>query len=168
MKGYLNLTKTSTSTVNADLLEELLAVWFDYANKNGPAPLPNKRTVTHKHSMPNDSPDSDYDCMMKSLSSSGVPESLLNPRLQLRTPAPLDDAIYPVSHSALRRLINYFVVDNGVVCMCERRLDPASLELERTSKYGHACKATFKCSNKHSVQWFSSPSLSGKYYVNLR
>ena len=103
VKGHLNLIKTSTSTVSADLLEELLAVWFEYANKNSPASLPNKKSMTHEHSMPNDSPDSD-------LSSSGVPESLVNPGLQLHTPASVDDAIYLVSHSALRRLMNHFLL----------------------------------------------------------
>ena len=87
VKGHLNLIKTSTSTVSADLLEELLAVWFEYANKNSPASLPKKRTMRHEHSMWHDS-------MMESLSSSGVPESLLSLRLQLHTLASVDDAIY--------------------------------------------------------------------------
>ena len=63
VKSHLNLTRTSTSTVNADLLEELLAVWFQYTNKNSPAPLANKRTVRPEHLMLNDPPDTPGDCM---------------------------------------------------------------------------------------------------------
>ena len=95
---------------------------------------------------------------------------MLRMRTQLHSKCCENDDIYLVCCSAIERLFRYVTEEHSLVCQCGERFDFSTFKVERVTKNNHCCKVVMKCMAEegHTLEWFSSSILSGKYYANLR
>lgn len=90
------------------------------------------------------------------------------PKTQLHSKCEENDNVYLVSGSAIDRLFKHFSEERGSTCKCGESLDYSSFMMQRITKNNHCGKATISCTAGHILEWFTSPTISGKYYANLR
>ena len=196
-KESLKLSRKSSSTQNADLLESLLLAFEEKRHGSSPqssvSPSTPSRTSSYTLSSSMDqstrgvlfsspipqrspfpqatsTPVRTTSFAFSSLSSSPTsPETFTPRKYQLSTPSTEDDEIYMCSEGALRSLFSFFSLNLSARCyFCGNPYQPDSLVFVRQ---GHATSVKLFCYCGDSLLWLSSPILGGnsqKYYVNLR
>lgn len=193
-KCALNLTKATSSSQNADLMEALLLALEEKMERrniyptlslqntpmaNGSAsssssssscslsvPIPvATSTPRSRTSLPFSDPVSPTQQHADDVQSSRyVPQ-----KSQISTPATEDDNIYLCSEGALRTLFSFFSNSlSAKCCYCGKPLDSDSISFSRQS---HTVSVRIFCMCGDSFKWLSSPIMGGstpKYYVNMR
>ena len=76
-----------------------------------------------------------------------------------------DEAYFIASTDATKQILHTMARYNGKCPLCGFSLDTESLGFLR---YGHAAGISLSCAAGHSLRWFSSSVISGKFTVNLR
>ncbi|XP_078360544.1 uncharacterized protein LOC144644837 [Oculina patagonica] len=99
-----------------------------------------------------------------------LPSEMLRTKTQLHSQCRENDDIYLVCGSAIERLFLYLTEEHSLICHCRERFDFSTFKVGRVTKNNHCCKVVVECmaKEKHTLEWFSSSIISGKYYVNLR
>ena len=196
-KSCLNLSKATSSTQNADLLEALLLAFEEKMQRSKETScvsslLANQLSSSASTSGPSESPQSfsrpvatstprsrtslAFDDPVSELpepssqSTESSPSPVYRPqRFQVSTLATQDDAIYFASEGALRSLFSFFADKlMAKCCFCDKAYDAESLSFTRQ---GHAVSVNMSCLCGDSIKWLSSPIMGGptpKYYVNMR
>ena len=197
-KSSLNLSKATSSTQNADLLEALLLAFEEKVQRSKETScvsslLANQLSSSSFSSSSSESPQSfprpvatstprsrtslAFDVPVSESpepSSHSAPESSPSPvfrpqKFQISTQATQDDPIYFVSEGALRSLFSFFTAKlMAKCCFCGKDYDAESLSFKRQ---GHAVSVNMSCLCGDSMKWLSSPIMGGpipKYYVNMR
>ena len=187
-KSALNLTKATSSTQNADLMEALLLAFEEKMQRRNTESLTSlscsnsslSTPSTHTRQIP--SPISTSTPRSRTSLPFSTPDSPIQPpesptllssftpqHFQVSTPVTEDDEIYLCSEGALRTLFSFFSFTLLAKCsFCGKPLEPDSLSFNRQS---HAVSVAifFVCGD--SFKWLSSPIMGGstpKYYVNMR
>ena len=164
VKDRLNLSGKTTQAANARLIDVLLDNWLKNNNisckRNIPDECAGQLQTPVAIALP---PEEDME--VEELS----PE-MLRMRTQLHSKCCENDDIYLVCCSAIERLFRYVTEEHSLVCQCGERFDFSTFKVERVTKNNHCCKVVMKCMAEegHTLEWFSSSILSGKYYANLR
>ena len=76
-----------------------------------------------------------------------------------------DEAYFIASTDATKQILHTMARYNGKCPLCGFSLDTESLGFLR---HGHAARISLSCAAGHSLRWFSSSVISGKFTVNLR
>ena len=76
-----------------------------------------------------------------------------------------DEAYFIASTDATKQILHTMARYNGKCPLCGFSLDTESLGFLR---HGHAAGISLSCAAGHSLRWFSSSVISGKFTVNLR
>ena len=196
-KSCLNLSKATSSTQNADLLEALLLAFEEKVQRSketscvsslvanqlsssactsssseSPQSFPRPvatSTPRSRTSLTFDDPVSESP-VPSSQSASELSPPVFRPQtFQISTQATQDDPIYFVSEGALRSLFSFFAAKlKAQCCFCGKKYDEESLSFKRQ---GHAVSVNMSCLCGDSIKWLSSPIMGGpipKYYVNMR
>ena len=192
-KSALNLTKATSNTQNADLIEALLLAFEEKLQRKSETSLStgspiasqsNLSTSANSSVSPSQSlgipvatstprsrtslPFFRPDSPMQSSNSADV-ETSSPQQFQVSTPAVEDDPIYLCSEGALRSLFSFFSLSlSAECCYCGKPLEPDSMSFNRQS---HAVSVRISCVCGDSFKWLSSPIMGGstpKYYVNMR
>lgn len=197
-KCALNLTKATSNSQNADLMEALLLALEEKIERRS-----NISSLLSVQSTPmTDSASSSCSSTSRSLTqpvpipvatstprsrtslpfsdpvspitsqqhAEEVESSRYNPqKSQISTPATENDHIYLCSEGALRTLFSFFSNSlSAKCCYCGKPLEPDSISFSRQS---HAVSVEILCVCGDSFKWLSSPIMGGstpKYYVNMR
>ena len=186
-KGSLNLTKATTSTQNADLMEALLLAFeekierkrltssdLSLSSTGSPNPsLLSTPSTTARFSIPSASstPSSRISLPFSDpFSPISLPQAERTPqRMQITASSAENDSLYLCSEESPRTLFSFF--SNTLTtscCYCGKPLACESLVFNRQS---HVVSVTISCVGGDSFKWLSSPIMGGsppKYYVNLR
>ena len=196
-KSCLNLSKATSSTQNADLLEALLLAFEEKVQRSKETScvsslLANQLSSSAWTSSSSESPQSfprpvatstprsrtslafdDPPSQSPQPSSQSASESSSTvfraQKFQVSTQATEDDPIYFVTEGALRSLFSFFAAKlKAKCCFCGKEYDEESLSFKRQ---GHAVSVNMSCLCGDSIKWLSSPIIGGpipKYYVNMR
>ena len=197
-KSCLNLSKVTSSTQNADLLEALLLAFEEKVQRSKETSgvsslLANQLSSSTCTSSSSESPQSFPrpvvtstprsrtslafdDPVSESPESSSHSETEFSPypvfrrqNFQISTQATQDDPIYFASEGALRSLFSFFTAKlKAKCCFCGKEYDAESISFRRQ---GHAVSVNMSCLCGDSIKWLSSPIMGGptpKYYVNMR
>ena len=196
-KSCLNLSKATSSTQNADLLEALLLAFEEKVQRSKETPcvsslLANQlsssactssssespqsfprpiatSTPRSRTSLAFDDPVSETPDPSSHSASESSPPMFRPQNFQISTQATQDDPIYFVSEGALRSLFSLFADKlQAKCCFCGKEYDAESLSFKRQ---GHAVSVNMSCLCGDSIKWLSSPIMGGpipKYYVNMR
>ena len=101
--------------------------------------------------------------------SSSSSSPLSSRNFQISTEATQDDPVYFATEGALRSLFSFFASNLSAKCFfCSMPFGMNSLSFKRQ---GHAVSVNMSCLCGDSVKWFSSPIMGGsiqKHYVNMR
>ena len=76
-----------------------------------------------------------------------------------------DEEYFIASTDALQELVIVMSKYNGRCPLCGYNLDVQSFS---SLRHGHAARINFSCVAGHSLRWFSSSVISGKFTANLR
>ena len=186
-RGSLNLTKATTSTQNADLMEALLLAFeekierkrltssdLSLSSTGSPNPsLLSTPSTTARFSIPSASstPSSRISLPFSDpFSPISLPQAERTPqRMQITASSAENDSIYLCSEESLRTLFSFFCNTLSTsCCYCGKPLYCESLVFNQQS---HVVSVTISCVGGDSFKWLSSPIMGGsppKYYVNLR
>ena len=83
----------------------------------------------------------------------------------LHTASKPDEAYFIACTDATKQILHTMARYNGKCPLCGFSLDTESLGFLR---HGHAARISLSCAAGHSLRWFSSSVISGKFTVNLR
>ena len=196
-KSSLNLSKATSSTQNADLLEALLLAFEEKVQRSketscvssllanqlsssactsssseSPQSFPRPvatSTPRSQTSLTFDDPVSESPVPSSQSASKSSPPVFWPKTFQILTQATQDDPIYFVSEGALRSLFSFFAAKlKAQCCFCGKKYDEESLSFKRQ---GHAVSVNMSCLCGDSIKWLSSPIMGGpipKYYVYMR
>ena len=83
----------------------------------------------------------------------------------IHTPSkPMED-YFIASNDALQRLVATMAGYDGNCPLCGSNLDLQSFSVRQ---HGHTARMSISCTAGHSVRWYSSSTVSGKFTANLR
>ena len=196
-KTCLNLSKATSSTQNADVLEALLLAFKEKVQRSKETPcvsslLANQlsssactssssespqsfprpiatSTPKSRTSLTFDDPVSETPDPSSHSASESSPPMFRPQNFQISTQATQDDPIYFASEGALCSLFSLFADKlQAKCCFCGKEYDAESLSFKRQ---GHAVSVNMSCLCGDSIKWLSSPIMGGpipKYYVNMR
>ena len=152
VKDQLHLSTKNTRAANAHLMEALLDNWL----KSNHIPL-EKNTS-----------DEFVDQLHPSKAVPLPPEEKMEVELPELPSEMLRTNL--VCGSAIERLFLYLTEEHSLICQCGERFDFSTFKVDRVTKNNHCCKVVVErmAEEKHTLEWFSSSIISGKYYVNLR
>ena len=166
VKDQLHLSTKNTRAANAHLMEALLDNWL----KNNHIPLEKNTSdefvdQLHPSKAVPLPPEEKMEVELPEL-----PSEMLRTKTQLHSQCRENDDIYLVCGSAIERLFLYLTEEHSLICQCGERFDFSTFKVDRVTKNNHCCKVVVECmaEEKHTLEWFSSSIISGKYYVNLR
>lgn len=83
----------------------------------------------------------------------------------IHTRSKLDEDYFIASTDATRQLLSTMASYNGKCPLCGFLFDMESFAFLR---HGHAVRISLSCAAGHSLRWYSSSVISGKFTVNLR
>ena len=83
----------------------------------------------------------------------------------IHTPSTPDENYFVSSTDAMRNLFGTVSKYNGKCPLCGFVFDMESFSFQR---HGHAVRISLNCAAGHSLRWYSSSVIAGKYTVNLR
>ena len=86
-------------------------------------------------------------------------------RFDIHTASKPDEDYFVASTDAINQLMGTMAKYNGRCPLCGYDLDMQSFEVLR---HGHVVRISVFCAAGHSLRWFSSSSISGKFTANLR
>ena len=86
-------------------------------------------------------------------------------RFDIHTASRPDEDYFVASTAAINQLMGTMAKYNGRCPLCGYDLDMQSFEVLR---HGHTVRISIFCAAGHSLRWFSSSSISGKFTANLR
>ena len=164
VKERLNLSGKTTQAANAHLIDALLDNWL----KNNY--ISSKRNIPDECAHQLQPPVAVALPPVQEMEVEELSPEMHRMRIQLHSKCCENDDIYLVCGSAIERLFRYATEEHSLVCQCGERFNFSTFKVERVTKNNHCCKVVVKCMAEegHTLEWFSSSILSGKYYVNLR
>ena len=162
VKRQLHLGATA---VNAQLMEVLLDTWLKHNETSPETP----RNQLHPSVAIRLVPDVEMDDP-ELASIAELPPEMFQVKTQLHSQCNENDQLYLVSGSAIDRLFQFLTMEQKSICQCGHQFDYSTLKTERVTENNHCCKVAVGCmaDEGHTLEWFSSPIISGKYYANLR
>ena len=163
-KSLLGINRTTSSTQNADLLEQLLH-YFELVRPSAvPAsrssvPASRSSSATSTFSRPSEP-------VQPPQSSSIEPENRRPQKRQIYVDAAVDDACFICTGESLKSLVKYFTIN----CQCEFCGGDYKWSGMSFSKQGHVCRLEVPCVCNDSVVWLSSGVLGhpAKYFANVK
>ena len=164
VKDRLNLSGKSTQAANAQIIDVLLDNWLKNNN------ISCKRNIPDECAGQLQTPVALALPPEEAMEVEELSPEMLCIRTQLHSKCCKNDDIYLVCGSAIELLFRYVTEEHSLVCQCGERFDFSTFKVERVTKNNHCCKVVVKCMAEegHTLEWFSSSILSGKYYANLR
>lgn len=158
-KSLLGITRRTSSTQNADLLEALLD-YFELLKPSAISAGSSSVATTSAISSP-------FEPVQRSPTSNVEPSASSRPRKrQINVDATVDDPFFVCTGESLKSLVKYF----GNHSQCEFCGEEYNWSGMTFSKQGHVCRLEVPCVSNDSTVWLSSGILGhpAKYVVNVR
>ena len=83
----------------------------------------------------------------------------------IHTPSKMDENYFLASYDSVQRLVSTMVYYGGKRPLCGYHLELSSYEVQQ---HGHCARVSMNRAAVHSLRWFSSGIVSGKFTANLR
>ena len=83
----------------------------------------------------------------------------------IHTPSKMDENYFLASYDSVQRLVSTMMYYGGKCPLCGYHLELSSYEVQQ---HGHCARVSMNCAAGHSLRWFSSGIVSGKFTANLR